>query len=96
LFRITVPDIDDYLFLGDLYTRTQQTEKAVKILEKARSSSPYFREVYEMLASDYMTLGQYGAALAVLQQGIDRFPDDSKLRALSKKANSVTLGPSVP
>jgi hypothetical protein len=93
LFRITVPNIDDYLFLGDLYTRTQQEEKAIKILEKARSSSPYFREVYEMLASDHMTLGQYGDALAVLRQGIELFPDDVKLRALEKKANSVTLGP---
>ena len=93
LFRITVPNIDDYLFLGDLYTRTQQEEKAVKILEKARSSSPYFREVYEMLASAHMTLGQYGDALAVLRQGIELFPDDVKLRALEKRANSVTLGP---
>ena len=57
LFRITVPNIDDYLFLGDLYTRTQQEEKAIKILEKARSSSPYFREVYEMLARHHITLG---------------------------------------
>ena len=93
LFRVTVPNIDDYLFLGDLYTRTQQEEKAVLILEKARSSSPYFREVYEMLASDYMTLGQYGDALAILQRGIELFPDDVKLRALEKRANSVTLGP---
>ncbi len=93
LFRITVPNIDDYLFLGDLYTRTQQEEKAIKILEKGRSSSPYFREVYEMLASDQMTLGQYGDALAILRQGIELFPDDVKLRALEKRANSETLGP---
>jgi hypothetical protein len=93
VFRLTAPNIDDYLFLGDLYTRTQQEEKAVKLLEKARSSSPYFREVYEMLASDYMTLGQYGDALAALRQGIELFPDDLKLRALEERANSVTLGP---
>ena len=93
LFRITVPNIDDYLFLGDLYTRTQQEEAAVRILEKARSSSPYFREVYEMLASVHMTLGHYSDALAVLRQGIELFPDDSKLRALKKRADSVTLGP---
>jgi tetratricopeptide (TPR) repeat protein len=92
LFRITVPNIDDYLFLGDLYTRTQRKGKAIKILEKARSSSPYFREVYEMLASDHMTLGQYGDALAILRQGIELFPDDVKLRALEKRANSVSPG----
>jgi hypothetical protein len=92
LLRIATPNIDDYLFLGDLYTRTQQEEKAIKVLEKARSSSPYFREVYEMLASDQMTLGQYADALAVLRQGIALFPDDMKLRDLEKRANSVTLG----
>ena len=93
LFRITVPNIDDYLFLGDLYTRTQQEEAAVRILEKARSSSPYFREVYEMLASAQITLGHYNEALAVLRQGMELFPDDSKLRTLKEKADSVTLGP---
>lgn len=93
LLRTTAPNIDDYLFLGDLYARTQQGEKAVSILEKARSSSPYFREVYEMLASDYMTLSRYRDALAVLQQGIELFPDDLKLHALKKRADSVTLVP---
>jgi tetratricopeptide (TPR) repeat protein len=93
LFRITVPNIDDYLFLADLYTRTQQEEAAVRILEKARSSSPYFREVYEMLANAHMTLGHYNDALAVLRQGIELFPDDSKLRTLKEKVDSVTLGP---
>lgn len=93
LFRITIPNIDDYLFLADLYTRTQQEEAAVRILEKACSSNPYFREVYEMLASAHMTLGNYGDALAVLRQGIELFPDDSKLRALKEKADSVTLAP---
>jgi tetratricopeptide (TPR) repeat protein len=86
---------------SNIYSSFRQTsmglsmlpEKAIKTLEKARSSSPYFREVYEMLASDHMTLGQYGDALAVLRQGIELFPDDVKLRALEKRANSVTLGP---
>ena len=90
---VTLPNIDDSLFLADLYARTQQERKAVEILEKARTASPYFREVYELLANDYMNLGQYGDAIAVLRQGIKLFPDDEKLRSLGKKADSVTLGP---
>jgi len=93
LFRTAVPNIDDYLLLANLYTRNRQEGKAIEILQKARASSPYFREVYELLASDYMTLGQYGEALAVLQQGIELFPDDLQLRALENNAKSVTLGP---
>jgi len=92
VFELTAPNIDDYLFLADLYARTQQEKKAVEILEKARTTSPYFREIYELLATDYMTLGQYGDALTVLRQGIELFPDDLKLRSLEKKANSVGLG----
>jgi tetratricopeptide (TPR) repeat protein len=91
--RIASPNIDDYIFLADLYTNTHQDRKAVSILEKARISSPFFREVYELLATDYMTIGQYREALAVLQKGIELFPDDMKLRELQKRAISVTLGP---
>lgn len=93
IFAVTSPDIDDSLFLADLYTRTQREKKAVEILEEARVASPYFREVYELLANDYMDLGQYGDALAVLHQGIELFPDDTKLQSLLKRADSVTLGP---
>jgi tetratricopeptide (TPR) repeat protein len=93
LCRITSPNIDDYIFLADLYTNTHQDRKAISILEKARISSPFFREVYELLATDYMTIGQYREALAVLQKGIELFPDDMKLRELQKRAISVTLGP---
>jgi tetratricopeptide (TPR) repeat protein len=91
VLRMGTPNIDDYLFLSNLYVRTKQDREAVTILEKARSSSPYFREVYESLATEYMELGQYGDALTVLHQGIDLFPDDWTLRALEKKASSATL-----
>ena len=85
-------NIDDYLFLANLYVRTKQDREAVTILEKARTTNPYFREVYESLATEYMELGQYGDALAVLRKGLELFPDDFKLRALEKKAGSATLG----
>jgi len=84
-------NIDDYLFLSSLYVRTKDHREAVAILEKARSSSPYFREVYENLATEYMELGSYGDALTVLRSGIEIFPDDFELRALEKKASAATL-----
>jgi len=91
VFRAGDPNVDDYLFLANLYTRTTQPKEAVAILEKARTASPYFREIYENLAAAYMELGQYGDALKVLGKGMELFPDDATLRALQKKANSATL-----
>ena len=93
VFQLTSPNVDDYLLLGDLYSRTQQPKEAVKLLEGARSPNPYFREIYELLASNYMALGEYGDALGVLQQGLQLFPGDSKLRVLENKAKAVGLGP---
>jgi len=63
----------------------------VKTLGKARATSPYFREVYENLATEYMELGEYPAALKVLAKGIELFPEDVKLRSLQEKASSATL-----
>lgn len=91
VLTVGAPNIDDYLFLSNLYARTKDHREAVAILEKARSASPYFREVYENLATEYMELGSYGDALAVLHSGIVLFPDDLELRALEQKASSATL-----
>ena len=93
VFQLTSPNVDDYLLLGNLYSRTQRPKEAVQLLEAARSSNPYFREIYELLADNYMALGEYGDALGVVQQGLQRFPDDSKLRVLENKAKAVGLGP---
>lgn len=93
VFRLTSPNVDDYLLLGNLYSRTQQPKEAVQLLEAARASNPYFREIYELLADSYMALGQYGDALDVTLHGLQLFPEDSKLRALEEKAKAVNLGP---
>jgi hypothetical protein len=86
-------NIDDYFLLAQLYIRTRRDREAIPVLEKARTVSPYFREVYETLANEYMALGQYGDAMGVLKKGIALFPDDLTLRELEKKASSVMLGP---
>jgi len=85
-------NVDDDLFISSLYVRTKQIRESAKVLERARIDSPYFHEIYENLALDYMELGQYGDALAVLGKGVELFPEDVKLRDLQKKASAATLG----
>lgn len=86
-------NIDDYLFLAHLYIHTKQDREAIQVLEKARIVSPYFREVYESLANEYLLLGRYGETLKVVKKGIELFPEDFALRQLEKKTTSVMLGP---
>jgi Cytochrome c554 and c-prime len=83
--------VDDYILLAQLYTVERESRKALRVLEKARAQYPYFREIYESLAMQYMALEDYGNALSILQKGIELFPEDAKLRALDKKARSATL-----
>jgi tetratricopeptide (TPR) repeat protein len=87
----TSANVDDSLFLAELYAREKHNQQAVAVLEKARIADPYFRELYELLAAQYLELGKYGIALAVLQKGLELFPDDAKLRVLDRNARAVTL-----
>lgn len=85
------PNVDDYTLLAELYIRGEQNKQAISVLEKARTENPYFPSLYEALAAQYMTVGDYRNAIAVLQKGLELFPGDTKLRALDKKARSATL-----
>lgn len=91
VLRIGSPNIDDYLLVSNLYAQKKQEREVVRILERARITNPYFRELYENLGAEYMQLGQYGDTVAVLRKGIELFPGDFKLRALEKKPSSATL-----
>ena len=85
------PNVDDYTLLAELYLREGKNEEAIKLLEKARVANPYFPSIYEALAAQYMTVGDYRHATALLQKGLELFPDDAKLRMLDKTARSATL-----
>jgi Tetratricopeptide repeat len=85
-------NVDDSIFLAQLYARAKRTGDAIRILESSRTADPYVRKLYEMLAEQYMQLGKYADALNVLKAGIDLFPDDAKLKALDSHARSATLG----
>ncbi len=89
--RISPANIDDLVFLAELNIGQNRSREAVDLLEKARAMNPNVREVYELLATQFMALGDYKNALAVLRRGIELFPDDANLLALDQKARSATL-----
>ncbi len=84
-------NVDDYTLLADLYAREKRNREAVAILEKARNTYPYFSDIYGSLAAQYMVLGDYRNALAVLKKGLELFPAETKLRTLNQQARSATL-----
>ena len=89
--RVSPANVDDFIFLAELNIGQSRSREAVEWLEKARASNPNVREIYELLATQFMVLGDYKSALNALQKGIDLFPGDLKLRTLDQKARSATL-----
>jgi lipopolysaccharide biosynthesis regulator YciM len=89
--RVSPANVDDFIFMAELYIGQNHSREAVEWLEKARASNPNLREIYELLATQYMALGDYRSALNVLRKGIELFPGDAKLTALDQKARSATL-----
>ncbi len=85
------PNVDDYILLAEIYIRESKNQRAIKLLEEARASNPYFPSIYEALAAQYMAVGDYRNAIGLLKKGLELFPDDSKLRMLNKNARSATL-----
>ena len=89
--RVSPANVDDLIFLAELNIGQNRGRPAVDWLQKARAANPNVREIYELLAAQFMALGDYRSALNTLKQGIELFPDDSKLTELDKKARSATL-----
>jgi hypothetical protein len=82
---------EDYLLLAGLYGKRKQNAEAISVLRKGMRDNPFVREFSESLAVQYMALGQYRDASAVIREGLDLFPDDVTLRVLQKKVGSATL-----
>jgi hypothetical protein len=82
---------EDFLLLGDLYARDARHDEAIRVLEKGRELSPYFREFYEAVAVQEMELGKYRDALETVRQGLRLFPDDTTLRLLEKNVQAATI-----
>lgn len=88
---ISPANVDDLIFIAELYIGQKRSREAVEWLEKARASNPNLQEIYELLADQFMALGDYKSALHTLQEGIKLFPADPKLRTLDQKVRSATL-----
>ncbi len=92
LLRENSANVDDYTLLAQLYVLEKRNPEAVAVLEKARTAYPYFPSIYESLGAQYMAVGDYRNAIALLKAGLELFPADAKLQSLDKDAKSAMLG----
>jgi predicted CXXCH cytochrome family protein len=82
-------DRADFLFLAELYSRNHEDKEAIDTLQLGMAANPYSSEFPESLAAAYLRLDDYKNASRVIRGGLERFPDDAKLRTLDKKVQSV-------
>ncbi len=62
--------------LGVLYGRFEEWDKAIECYESAIKAGTSFANVYANLSKDYMARGEYDKAKKVLEDGLNRFPDN--------------------
>ncbi len=67
---------ESYLALARVYEKQQQFQAAVGVLEAARKQLPESSKMLFALGSDLLGAGQNPAAIAVLSELVERFPDE--------------------
>lgn len=82
-------DRADFLFLAELYSRDHNDKAAIDTLQLGMTANPYSSAFPESIAAALLRLDDYRNASRVIHLGLERFPDDTKLRALDKKVQSV-------
>jgi predicted CXXCH cytochrome family protein len=82
-------DRADFVFLAELYSRSHQDSEAIETLRLGMAHNPYASEFPESIAVQLLQVDDYRNASKVIRDGLQRFPDDVKLRALDKKVQSV-------
>lgn len=68
-------DIRYMVFLGALYNKVGQHDKAIEILNKAAEISPNKQQIYFELASSYLNKKDYGKALGILKKTFELDPE---------------------
>jgi predicted Zn-dependent protease len=81
----------DFILLAELYSRSHKNKDVIDTLQLGMTANPYSPEFPESIAAEFLQLDDYRNASIVIRQGLERFPDDLKLRALDKKVRSVML-----
>ena len=62
--------------LGNTYNRIEEWDKAIERYESAIKAETSFANVYAQLSTSYMAKGEYDKAKKVLEDGVNRFPDN--------------------
>ena len=73
-------DESPYLTLGVVYDQLGQRDQAVQQSREANRLSPTVRYPYENLASDYMALGRYDEAKAIIEKALSHKIDNLPIR----------------
>lgn len=69
---------EGYLALARVYERQQQFQAAIEVLEGARKQIPESAKMLLALGSDLVASGQNPAAVRILSELVERFPDESE------------------
>lgn len=68
-----------WFLLGDAQQRLRKYEDAMRSYENAKSVNPELYGIYINLAETHRVLNQLREAIAVAQEGLEKFPDDATL-----------------
>ncbi len=82
-------DRADFLLLAELYSRDHKDKEAIDTLQLGMTTNPYSSDFPESIAAAFLRLDDYRNASRVIRLGLERFPDDMKLRALNEKVQSA-------
>ncbi|MGH9432574.1 MAG: hypothetical protein ACRD3T_13615 [Terriglobia bacterium] len=79
----------DYENLANLLANSGNTMEAISVLQHGITLNPYSSRLYKSLALRYVNVRQYAPALQTMKKDLDLFPEDSFMRGLIARAESV-------
>lgn len=71
---------ESYLYLSDLYIRSERAEDAVTLLEEARTTYPENKEIQSQLLNAYVTSGQMDRAMDTYRDAVESEPSNETYR----------------
>ena len=71
---------DTFVYLGDLYRQSEQYDKGIALMERARQIYPENENLQAQLMNFYVTSGRESEALDVYQQAVDQEPNNKLYR----------------
>ena len=71
---------ESYLYLSDLYIRSERADEAVTLLEEARTTYPQNTEIQSQLLNAYVTSGQMDRAMDTYREAVETEPSNKTYR----------------